>query len=285
MASHPALAHPSMTPVPPPERLVRHAPRPSALPAARAGLLQLHDTTRCAQPLRSNYHLLRVPRAYDLILKVRPPRIPATPMVVPPSLRRLRYLLIRHHHLQPSPLDVPALHRARHVRRLPTRPAILSAMKTRPRYKLQHDAHVTYPCAATLRPTICSKPGPVAQCGYGAHHHQRTQHTPHHPRHFRPVPARAHNPPRRTALAARLACLHVLLQSCVRSVHRGHSPPPAPRAVPIASDHHADPFRCPTARRHLRVLYAARGQQRVTRLRRFVRCMRCASGERTSVWR
>ncbi|KAJ7889413.1 hypothetical protein B0H13DRAFT_2041423 [Mycena leptocephala] len=92
------------------------------------------------------------------------------------------------------------------------------------------------------RPTVCSKPGTVAQREYDAHHHQRTQHT------LQLFPI-THATFRRSALTARLPCLH----------HHLRAPRtfPTVRAVPIASDHRADPFRHPTAR-HPRFPYTAR---------------------------
>ncbi|KAF8195142.1 hypothetical protein K438DRAFT_1968473 [Mycena galopus ATCC 62051] len=217
---------------------------------------------------------------YDLTLKASPPRTPAAPTVLPHS-RRLRGLLIRHRRLLSSPLDVPSTYGSGSAPRMPPTPGT----------NHEHHAHamrVTYPCAATLCPTICSTPGPVVQCVYVAHHHERTQHTPHHHATF--VPSRARSPSaapirphRSTLLLARTP--PVSSNTCVRSVHRGHSPPSALRGAPIPSDHRADPFSRPTTRRHLRLLYAAQGQQRVTRLRRCGRCMRCARGERTSAWR
>ncbi|KAF8173494.1 hypothetical protein K438DRAFT_1980756 [Mycena galopus ATCC 62051] len=112
------------------------------------------------------------------------------------------------------------------------------------------------------RPTIFSKPGPVAQCVYGVHHHQRIQHTlqlfPVTHATFVPSPARP-NLPRRSALTARLSCLHVLLQSQQHlRAQRAARTFPAVRAAPVASDHRTDPFSRPTAR-HPRLLYAAPG--------------------------
>lgn len=109
------------------------------------------------------------------------------------------------------------------------------------------------------RPTVCSKPGTVAQREYDAHHHQRTQHTlqlfPITHATFVPSPC-AHHLQRRSALTARLPCLHVLRYS---PQHHLRAPRtfPTVRAVPIASDHRADPFRHLTAR-HPRFPYTAR---------------------------
>ncbi|KAJ7114384.1 hypothetical protein C8R44DRAFT_881230 [Mycena epipterygia] len=98
------------------------------------------------------------------------------------------------------------------------------------------------------RPTVCSKPGPVAQREYDVHHSQRTQHT--------------------------LQLFPITHATFVPSPRAPSSPAPpasqrAPRtsptvcAVAIASDHHADPFRCPTVR-HLRLLYAASARAAAT---------------------
>ncbi|KAJ7889424.1 hypothetical protein B0H13DRAFT_2041454 [Mycena leptocephala] len=66
------------------------------------------------------------------------------------------------------------------------------------------------------RPTVCSKPDTVAQREYNVHHHQRTQHTlqlfPITHATFVPSPC-AHHLQRRSALTARLPCLHVLRYS------------------------------------------------------------------------
>ncbi|KAF8195193.1 hypothetical protein K438DRAFT_800716 [Mycena galopus ATCC 62051] len=131
-------------------------------------------------------------------------------------------LLIRHQHLQSSLLDVPSTCGSGSPPRTPrasppTRPAIFSAVPTIClRTNREHESRamrVTYPCAATLRPTSSSNPDPVAQCGYGAHHHQRIAALLHNPRPFPPVPVRAHRLPRRSAVSARLPRLHVLLRS------------------------------------------------------------------------
>jgi hypothetical protein len=108
-------------------------------------------------------------------------------------------------------------------------------------------------------PTVCSTPGTVAQREYDAHHHQRTQHTlqlfPITHATFVPSPC-AHHLQRRSALTARLTCLHVLRYS---PQHHLRVPRTFPTvcAVPITSDHRADPFRHPTAR-HPRFPYTAR---------------------------
>ncbi|KAJ7897515.1 hypothetical protein B0H13DRAFT_2664696 [Mycena leptocephala] len=103
----------------------------------------------------------------------------------------------------------------------------------------EHDAHalhVAYPCAVT----VFSAAPPSVQ----------SQHTPQlspitHAT-FVPSP-RAHHLQRRSALTARLPCLHVLRYS---PQHHLRAPRtfPTVRAVSIASDHRADPFRHPTAR-------------------------------------
>ncbi|KAF8130027.1 hypothetical protein K438DRAFT_1999564 [Mycena galopus ATCC 62051] len=87
------------------------------------------------------------------------------------------------------------------------------------------------------RPTACSKPGPVAQREYYAYHQQPTQHT----LQLFTTPLSSRPRARPPSAAPSITC-------------------PTVRAASIASNHRADPFRCPTAR-YPRFMYAARRQR------------------------
>ncbi|KAF8195189.1 hypothetical protein K438DRAFT_1760862 [Mycena galopus ATCC 62051] len=166
MASPPALAHPSMTPVHPLERLVQHAPRSSILPITHAGLLQLHDT-QCdvLTHYEATTHQLRVPRAYDLTLKARPPHIPDTPTVAS---------LIHRHRLQYLPLDVPSTYGSFSPPRMPLTPAGAACTADIP-HRPRRAVHTTVPTLsadpppAATTPSVCStrtaaSDPPVALC-------------------------------------------------------------------------------------------------------------------------
>ncbi|KAF8195164.1 hypothetical protein K438DRAFT_1968495 [Mycena galopus ATCC 62051] len=294
----PALAHPFRGLITPSERLLQHAPRPSALPAARAGLLQLYDSQRdVLSHYEATTHPLRVPRAYDLILKARPPRTPATPMVVPPFLRHLRYLLIRYQHLLSSPLDVPSTCGSGSPPRMPRsschpqrRPNHLlkSCPWYEPRTRRARRAMQITPCAAA---TVFTDAPPSAQSrvlsrSAGMARTTPSVHTPHPPppRHFRPVPTctltiRRADPP---SPLDSPACTyfsspqqHLRAQRAPRifptvraALHPSHL-----TTVPIFS---AVP---PLAATHA---FGMQHEDSRTRLRR---CVRCARGERTSAWR
>ncbi|KAJ7808364.1 hypothetical protein B0H13DRAFT_2385869 [Mycena leptocephala] len=165
-------------------------------------------------------------------LTARPPRLPRSsgpPATPPASAARATVVLIAgaaFHVRQPLSTAHAAFVAS------PCTLAILSAVpppsKPAPGTHHEHDAHAlhaAYPCARE----------------YDAHHHQRTSTRcsfPHHPRHFRPVPMRAPS----------AAPQHHL---------RAPRTFPTVCAVPITSDHRADPFRHPTAR-HPRFPYTAR---------------------------
>jgi hypothetical protein len=127
-----------------------HMPPPSTVFTPRRTPLST-SPTRHRRPQHPQQPRQPLSTAYAAF--VASPRVPTIFSAVPP----LPWRALRARRAPPAARVEPAAvvpHRACHTRRLPIRCD-----------RLQH------------RPTVCSKPGPVAQREYDAHHHQRTQHT------------------------------------------------------------------------------------------------------------
>ncbi|KAJ7889423.1 hypothetical protein B0H13DRAFT_2666203 [Mycena leptocephala] len=142
------------------ERRIRHAPRPLALPPARAGLLHQHDTERDApSDYEATTRLLDAARAYDHTARGTSPR---TPYHV--------HALKGEQHLTPAHLRydtqqaLPFLHtRAAHVN--------LRA------WDVRHHRRAQRPMCPILPPTttICGAAPFSRSPNYHLHHHPRAQ--------------------------------------------------------------------------------------------------------------
>ncbi|KAJ7792811.1 hypothetical protein B0H14DRAFT_161010 [Mycena olivaceomarginata] len=127
----------------------------------------------------------------------------------------------------PPPLEpAPGTPRTRHAP--PAEPAEPAAV-----VPVAHAIYVASPFAATVFSVAPTVPVLSSSASMPRTYAAHAAAVPHHPRRFRPVPARAHHLQRRAALTARLPCLQVPRYSpsttYVRSVRRGYPPWPAPR--------------------------------------------------------